>query len=83
MSITKRTISISGSVVVLKAKDGDQIEWQCDVPFRVVQITKVSDKEATEIDFPRHGDASSQSVYKGPRSTEKGRCIYANPVRCH
>jgi len=27
------------SIVVLKAVDGDQVEWQCDVPFRVVSIT--------------------------------------------
>ena len=29
-----------GSIVVLKGKEGDQIEWQCDVPFRVEAITR-------------------------------------------
>jgi hypothetical protein len=29
-----------GSVVVLSADAGDQIEWQCDVPFRIVKIEK-------------------------------------------
>ena len=32
-----------GSVVVLSAESGDQIEWQCDVPFRVVSITLAED----------------------------------------
>ena len=52
------------SVVVLKAKAGDQIEWQCDVPFRVLRITKVSDKEAEEIDYPRHGDNTPINPFK-------------------
>jgi len=29
-----------GSIVVLKRVDGDQVEWQCDVPFKVLRITK-------------------------------------------
>jgi len=41
-----------GSIVVLKAADGDQVEWQCDVPFKVLKITMV--KEHTH-GFHTHG----------------------------
>lgn len=69
-----------GSVVVLKAKDGDQIEWQCDVPFRVVQITKVSDKEAEEIDFPRRGDNTPVNPFiKDPVALRK--VVASTPIR--
>jgi hypothetical protein len=32
-----------GSIVVLSRVAGDQVEWQCDVPFRVLRITKVTE----------------------------------------
>jgi hypothetical protein len=31
-----------GTVVVLSNKDREQIEWQCDVPFKVTNITKLT-----------------------------------------
>jgi hypothetical protein len=69
-----------GSVVVLKAKKGDQIEWQCDVPFRVLRITKVSDKEAEEIDFPRRGDDTPDKPFiKDP--VELRKAVASTPIR--
>lgn len=70
-----------GSVVVLKAKEGDQIEWQCDVPFRVLRITKVSDKEAEEIDFPRRGNDTppDKPFIKDP--VELRKAVASTPIR--
>jgi len=42
-----------GSIVVLRSRDGDQIEWQCDVPFRVVDITMAPDGH--HLEFHSHG----------------------------
>jgi hypothetical protein len=35
----------SGTIPVLKGKYRDQIEWQCDVPFTVSAIQKVTDED--------------------------------------
>jgi hypothetical protein len=35
----------SGTIPVLKGKYRDQIEWQCDVPFTVSAIKKVTDED--------------------------------------
>lgn len=35
----------AGTIPILKGKSRDQIEWQCDVPFRISDITMVTDPE--------------------------------------
>ena len=44
---TAHDLHKSGTIPILKGKYRDQIEWQCDVPFKVSKIEKV--------DPPKHG----------------------------
>jgi hypothetical protein len=35
----------AGTIPILKGKYRDQIEWQCDVPFQISDITMVTDPD--------------------------------------
>jgi hypothetical protein len=49
------------------------------VPFRVLRITKVSDKEAEEIDFPRRGDDTPGKPFiKDP--VELRKAVASTPI---
>ena len=68
-----------GSIVIVNGSDGEQIEWQCDVTFRVVNITMAEDQHThgfvTEGDPPRHPFAKSLKELK---ELEGDRCT---PIR--
>lgn len=65
-----------GSVVVLSADAGDQIEWQCDVPFRVV---KIAEAEHELKDFPESGTPPPDPFRKD--LTKLKRLDESTPIR--
>jgi len=74
----------SGGIVKLKRKEGDQIEWQCDVPFRVVNITKATYGHGLEFlnvgnAPPYPFDGSVNNLRPGDRSTP----IRSGAIRQH
>ena len=66
-----------GTVLIVKGLDRDQIEWQCDVPFRVSQIEKTAGHALPE--FQR----AELSIHDGPGPPDgtARRSGAANPIR--